>query len=51
MFSRKRMGLAEVGEKARARVARAGMAIARERSFVLRTCVVGKVKEGEEVTY
>ena len=45
------MGLAEVGEKARARVARAGMAIARERSFVLRTCVVGKVKEGEEVTY
>ena len=34
------------GRKARARVARA-----RKRAFVLRTYIVGRIEEGEEVAY
>ena len=37
--------------KARASVARAGVARARERAFVLRIYIVGGMGEGEEVTY
>ena len=39
------------GRKSRARVARKGVVRARERSFVVRTYIVVRMGEGEEVTY
>ena len=48
---RREWALPRLRRKARARVARKGVVRARERSFVVRTYIVVRMGEGEEVTY